>query len=382
MLEDAACALGSSLRGVACGGCSGTLGTFSFHPRKVITTGEGGMVTTRDAAFATRLRTLRNHGLRGPGDFVEAGSNARLSELHAAVGVGAVREARRDPRAARALAARMREAVALRWQRAPEGAVVNHQTLGFTLPPGEHSLRATRDALVASLREGGVEAGILSYALHRLPAFAAHAVNAARRFPVADAVVDGGVAVPLHRAHDRGRRRRGDRGAAPPRRGRAMSEVVVEVNGLVKVFSTGLIRTNPRALGAPPGWLERTAAKYPWGEKLHKMVEAVRGISFEVRRGEIFGFLGPNGAGKTTTIKTLLGLIFPSAGEVKLFGRPVTDPEARRRVGFLPENPYLYQYLTAREIMDLAGRLVGMREPDARGRRDEEHPAAAWASGR
>lgn len=150
-----------------------------------------------------------------------------------------------------------------------------------------------------------------------------------------------------------------------------MSEVVVEVNGLVKVFSTGLIRTSPRALGAPPGWLERTAAKYPWGEKLHKMVEAVRGISFEVRRGEIFGFLGPNGAGKTTTIKTLLGLIFPSAGEVRLFGRPVTDPAARRRVGFLPENPYLYQYLTAREIMDLAGRLVGMREPE-RGRRAEE----------
>jgi ABC-2 type transport system ATP-binding protein len=150
-----------------------------------------------------------------------------------------------------------------------------------------------------------------------------------------------------------------------------MSEVVVEVKGLVKVFSTGLVRTNPRALGAPPGWLERTAAKYPWGEKLHKMVEAVRGISFEVRRGEIFGFLGPNGAGKTTTIKTLLGLIFPSAGEVKLFGRPVTDPAARRRVGFLPENPYLYQYLSAREIMDLAGRLVGMREPE-RGRRAEE----------
>ncbi|TAK18805.1 MAG: ABC transporter ATP-binding protein [Myxococcaceae bacterium] len=90
------------------------------------------------------------------------------------------------------------------------------------------------------------------------------------------------------------------------------------------------------------------------------MVEAVRGISFEVRKGEIFGFLGPNGAGKTTTIKTLLGLIFPTRGEVRLFGLPVTEPSARRRVGFLPENPYLYQYLTPREIMDLCGRLVGM----------------------
>ena len=60
------------------------------------------------------------------------------------------------------------------------------------------------------------------------------------------------------------------------------------------------------------------------------------------------------------TIKTLLGLIFPTRGEVRLFGLPVTDPAARRRVGFLPENPYLYQYLTPREIMDLCGRLVGM----------------------
>jgi dTDP-4-amino-4,6-dideoxygalactose transaminase len=101
-----------------------------------------------------------------------------------------------------ALAARMREAVDLRWQRAPAGAVVNHQTLGFTIPhssPGDLAgLRARRDAVIAALRADGVEAGILSYALHRLPAFAAHAVNAARSFPVADAVVDGGVAAPLH----------------------------------------------------------------------------------------------------------------------------------------------------------------------------------------
>lgn len=143
-----------------------------------------------------------------------------------------------------------------------------------------------------------------------------------------------------------------------------MSEVVVEVKDLVKVFSTGLIRTRARRLDGAPSWLERTTARYAWGEKIHKMVEAVRAISFEVKRGEIFGFLGPNGAGKTTTIKTLLGLIFPSAGTVRLFGREVTDPAARRRVGFLPENPYLYQYLTAREIMDLAGRLSGMREPE------------------
>jgi ABC-2 type transport system ATP-binding protein len=135
---------------------------------------------------------------------------------------------------------------------------------------------------------------------------------------------------------------------------------VVEVKDLIKVFSTGFIRTAPRLPGHPPTWLERQAGRVSWGEKIHKMVEAVRGISFEVRAGEIFGFLGPNGAGKTTTIKTLLGLIFPTRGEVRLFGLPVSDPAARRRVGFLPESPYLYQYLTPREIMDLCGRLVGM----------------------
>lgn len=139
-----------------------------------------------------------------------------------------------------------------------------------------------------------------------------------------------------------------------------MSEAVAEVRELVKVFSTGLVRTSPRALGEPPRWLERQTAKVSWGEKIHKVVEAVRGLSFTVHRGEIFGFLGPNGAGKTTTIKTLLGLIFPSSGEVRLFGEKVTSPRARRRVGFLPENPYLYQYLTPREVLDLCGRLSGM----------------------
>ncbi|MEZ4407681.1 MAG: ABC transporter ATP-binding protein [Polyangiales bacterium] len=139
-----------------------------------------------------------------------------------------------------------------------------------------------------------------------------------------------------------------------------MSEAVVEVKNLVKVFSTGFIRTSPRMPGEPPRWLERQTAKVSWGEKIHKVVEAVRGVTFEVKRGEIFGFLGPNGAGKTTTIKTLLGLIFPSKGEVRLFGEPVTSPSARRRVGFLPENPYLYQYLSPREVLDLCGRLSGI----------------------
>ncbi len=139
-----------------------------------------------------------------------------------------------------------------------------------------------------------------------------------------------------------------------------MSAVVVRVEGLVKTFSTGFVRTRPRLPGQPPSWLERFAGRYAWGDKLHKMVEAVRGVSFEVRSGEIFGFLGPNGAGKTTTIKCLLGLIFPTQGDVSLFGMPVSLPASRARVGFLPENPYLYQYLTPREVLDLTGRLAGV----------------------
>ena len=93
-----------------------------------------------------------------------------------------------------------------------------------------------------------------------------------------------------------------------------------------------------------------------WGRR----VEAVKGVSFEVRRGEIFGFLGPNGAGKTTTIKMLTGLIQPTAGEAFLFGARVPSAEARSRIGFLPENPYVYPYLTPREFVTLCGRLSGL----------------------
>jgi ABC-2 type transport system ATP-binding protein len=91
-----------------------------------------------------------------------------------------------------------------------------------------------------------------------------------------------------------------------------------------------------------------------------RKVEAVKGVSFEVRRGEIFGFLGPNGAGKTTTIKMLTGLIAPTSGRGSILGRPVPSSEAMGHVGFLPENPYVYPYLTPREFVSLCGRLNGM----------------------
>jgi len=94
-----------------------------------------------------------------------------------------------------------------------------------------------------------------------------------------------------------------------------------------------------------------------------KRVEAVRGISFDVQRGEIFGFLGPNGAGKTTTLKMITGLIAPTLGSATLFGASFSH-DALRRVGFLPENPYVYPYLTPREFVTLCARLSDMTGRD------------------
>jgi ABC-2 type transport system ATP-binding protein len=115
-------------------------------------------------------------------------------------------------------------------------------------------------------------------------------------------------------------------------------------------------------------------------EKLHKTfrpswklkaVRAVAGASFEVKRGEIFGFVGPNGAGKTTTIRTLMGLIKPTAGRCTILDHQVPSRAARERVGFLPEAPYFYDYLSVRELLDLTGRLFRL-EPAVRRRRGEE----------
>jgi ABC-2 type transport system ATP-binding protein len=91
-----------------------------------------------------------------------------------------------------------------------------------------------------------------------------------------------------------------------------------------------------------------------------RKVEALRGVSFTVERGHIFGFVGPNGAGKTTTIRTLMGLIRPSTGAASLLGHALPSRAARAKVGFLPETPYFYDYLTVPELLDLAGRLFGI----------------------
>src|SRR5262249_13794642 len=120
--------------------------------------------------------------------------------------------------------------------------------------------------------------------------------------------------------------------------GRRMT-TLVEVDRLAKTFRQGF-------------WMRR--------------VEAVRGGSVSVCGGEIFGFLGPNGAGKTTTIKMLTGLIAPTGGRATVFGRQVPSPEAMKGVGFLPENPYVYPYLTPREFVELCGRLSGLSGAAAR----------------
>ena len=91
-------------------------------------------------------------------------------------------------------------------------------------------------------------------------------------------------------------------------------------------------------------------------------------LSLEVHTGEVFGFLGPNGAGKTTTLKLLMQLIFPSSGAAEILGKPIGDVRARQRIGYLPENPYFYDYLTARELLQYFARLFGYSGADARQR--------------
>jgi ABC-2 type transport system ATP-binding protein len=87
---------------------------------------------------------------------------------------------------------------------------------------------------------------------------------------------------------------------------------------------------------------------------------ALKSLNLSVEAGETFGFLGPNGAGKTTTLKLLMGIIFPSAGSAKILGKDYLDPEVKRRIGFLPEQPYFYDYLSAPELLDYYARLSGV----------------------
>ena len=102
-----------------------------------------------------------------------------------------------------------------------------------------------------------------------------------------------------------------------------------------------------------------------------KKIRAVKDVSFRVSRGQIFGFLGPNGAGKTTTIKVLTSLIKPSSGRVSILGGSPGDLRVRAKIGYLPETPNFYDYLTAREFLDIMGRFYGLDRKKRRRRVDE-----------
>jgi ABC-2 type transport system ATP-binding protein len=119
------------------------------------------------------------------------------------------------------------------------------------------------------------------------------------------------------------------------------SEPALDVRGLAKTYTTGLFRK--------------------------KRYAALKALDLTVERGEILGYLGPNGSGKTTTLKILMGLVFPDAGDGSVLGFPLRDRGWRQRAGYLPEQPYFYDYLSAREYLDYAGRLFGI---PARERRD------------
>jgi ABC-2 type transport system ATP-binding protein len=112
----------------------------------------------------------------------------------------------------------------------------------------------------------------------------------------------------------------------------------LELLGLEKTYSVGFWRKRPK--------------------------QAVQPLHFAVEEGEIFGFLGPNGAGKTTTLKMLMGLVFPTAGSARILGLDMRDPQVKAQIGFLPEQPYFYDYLTAHELLHYYGQLSGMSPAD------------------
>ncbi len=204
LIVDAACSLGSTYEGAPCGSF-GVIATISFHPRKVITTGEGGMCLTDDPALAERLRELRNHGQGAPGGvvtpgkFPRASGNHRMSEIGATIGVEQMKRLDAIVRARRQLTARYQEAIEplglLLQQEAPGGAT-NRQTLGVLLP--EPCTSVERDAFIAALETRGVQAGALSYALNALPHLSSLPSAQAALFPCSESIVRRGLALPLY----------------------------------------------------------------------------------------------------------------------------------------------------------------------------------------
>lgn len=117
--------------------------------------------------------------------------------------------------------------------------------------------------------------------------------------------------------------------------------------------------------------IENLTKDYETGFWRKRKTRALDGLSLTVESGQIFGFLGANGAGKTTTLKLLMRLIYPTTGTARIFDRDIADVAMHQRIGYLPENPYFYDYLTAREFLDYCGELFGL-DRTRRARRTEE----------
>jgi ABC-2 type transport system ATP-binding protein len=114
--------------------------------------------------------------------------------------------------------------------------------------------------------------------------------------------------------------------------------------------------------------IEELTKDYAIGFWRRRPYRALDHLTLDIEPGEVFGFLGPNGAGKTTTLKLLMQLIYPTSGRAEILGRPVGDLGVRRRIGYLPENPYFYDYLTAEELLNYFGQLFGYAAADRRRR--------------
>ena len=113
---------------------------------------------------------------------------------------------------------------------------------------------------------------------------------------------------------------------------------------------------------------EELTKDYTIGFWRNRRYRALDRLSLEIEPGEVFGFLGPNGAGKTTTLKLLMQLVFPTSGRAELLGRPLGDSSVKRRLGYLPENPYFYDYLTAEELLEYFAALFGYARAECRSR--------------
>jgi ABC-2 type transport system ATP-binding protein len=116
--------------------------------------------------------------------------------------------------------------------------------------------------------------------------------------------------------------------------------------------------------------IENLTKEYPFGFLHLKKKTSLEGLNMQVESGEVFGFIGPNGAGKSTTIKLLMRLIFPTAGDARILGKPISDVEMHRDIGYLPEQPYFYEYLTATEVLDYFARFHNLTAADRKERVD------------